>query len=403
MNVDRQLERVTDRELLAVCSDLAALSRRFVDSCDYASVTVGLGDRLFSPAATADAAMDTDQAQYVTGEGPCLEALATGDAIIVDNLVTDGRWPRFQAAAAPTGTLSSLSVPIVREAPVRASLNLYASRPGAFHPDDAAALETFAQHAGRTLTYLRAWRAETVAHADDRRIAAALQRSLLPTLPHIPRLSVASRYSANDVGTVGGDWYDVMQLPDGPVGITIGDVMGHDLAAAARMGQLRSVMRAYAWEGTGPAVVLDRVDMLLQGLDDSALATAVFARLVLDGDVALLRYSCAGHPPPIVAHADGSTVVLDGGRSALLGVPLPTDERRSESTAVLPSGSTVVFYTDGLVEHRTRALDDGIAALREVIAAGIDDCPDDLCGRILEQMSDGQQDDDIALLVMRLT
>ena len=134
-------------------------------------------------------------------------------------------------------------------------------------------------------------------------VAETLQRSLLPELPEVPGLLLAARYlpSARDV-EVGGDWYDVLPLPDGSIGLAIGDVMGHDLSAAAAMGQLRSVLRGYAWEGDAPASVLDRLDRLAQGMAMAELATVLYARVERAGAGrdAVLTVANAGHQPPIL-------------------------------------------------------------------------------------------------------
>ena len=134
----------------------------------------------------------------------------------------------------------------------------------------------------------------------EHQVVEALQRSLLPTLPSIPGLAVAARYLASSEGSqVGGDWYDVLALPDGVVGVAIGDVMGHDISAAASMGQLRSVLRSYAWEGGRASDVLDRLDQLVQALEMAQLATAVYGRLqlVTGGEAWTLRFAKCGAPP----------------------------------------------------------------------------------------------------------
>ena len=125
---------------------------------------------------------------------------------------------------------------------------------------------------------------------------------------------MAARYLVGvDGNQVGGDWYDVLKLPDGAVGLAVGDVVGHDLQAAAAMGQLRGVLRSYAWDGGPPGSVLDRCDQLVQGLEMAAMATAVYARLEpLEGsDDRLLRYANAGHPAPLLLGPDGRLRRLD--------------------------------------------------------------------------------------------
>jgi hypothetical protein len=136
------------------------------------------------------------------------------------------------------------------------------------------------------------------------------------------------------------------------LGIAIGDVTGHDVSAAAAMGQLRSVLRSYAYEGSSPSVVLDRLDRLVQGFDMAQVATAIFGRLVRDDAGATLLFANAGHLPPILRHRDGSVHRVERGTSPLIGVLAPGVRPRNEATVTVPEGALLVLYTDGLVETR---------------------------------------------------
>ena len=207
-------------------------------------------------------------------------------------------------------------------------------------------------------------------YSKEHDVAVALQRSMLPALPDVPGLETSAHYFAgSDRADVGGDWYDVLPLPDGSVGVAIGDVMGHDLTAAAAMGQLRSVLRSYAWEGHRPADVLDRLDRLVQGLGMAQLATCVYGRLERVEGGALLHYANAGHLPPVVQGRDGAVQVLDGGKSVLIGAPGRADGTgRADASAYLSRGSTLLLYTDGLVEDRNTDVDAGRGAA--VLAGG---------------------------------
>ena len=151
-------------------------------------------------------------------------------------------------------------------------------------------------------------------YARERDFALTLQRSLLPHLPELPGLALAARYVPSSLaGQVGGDWYDVLALPDGSVGIAVGDVVGHDLTAAAGMAELRAVLRSYAWDDDSPGRVLDRVCRLVRGLDDDRFATALYARLAPpspDGSRELV-YASAGHPPPVLLLPGGGTELLE--------------------------------------------------------------------------------------------
>ena len=189
--------------------------------------------------------------------------------------------------------------------------------------------------------------------------------------------------------------------------------MRHDLAAAAAMGQLRSVLRSYAYEGSSPSVVLDRLDRLVQDFDMAQLATAIYGRLVLDNrpdptgtstaSSAMLLFTNAGHLPPLLRTPDGTVTVLRRGAAPLIGAVPPGQARRGEGAVLLPTGSVLLLYTDGLVETRTEDLDTRINILSSAFAAlDPDVTPDQVCEALLAAMSQPGQDDDIALLALRI-
>lgn len=233
----------------------------------------------------------------------------------------------------------------------------------------------------------------------ERDAAEQLQRGLLPDIAPGPHLAAATRYLPAGFG-VGGDWYDLFALPGGSTGIAIGDVMGHDMQAAASMGQLRSVFRSYAFEGTDPADVLDRADRLVQTFGMAQLATAFCAQLTrLDDERWQLCYANAGHPPPILRLPDGTTTFLDGARSVLIGAP--QEERRPHAFLMVPVGSTLLLYTDGLIERRDRTIDAGLTQLADLVRR-IGGPPEDLCDRITTEMANADRTDDVALLAIAL-
>jgi serine phosphatase RsbU (regulator of sigma subunit) len=177
--------------------------------------------------------------------------------------------------------------------------------------------------------------------------------------------------------------------------------MGHDLAAAAAMGQLRSVLRSYAYEGSSPSVVLDRLDRLVQGFDMAQVATAIFGRLVRDEGGATLVFANAGHLPPVVRQPDGRVRRINRATSSLIGVLAPGGRARREAAVTLPTGSLLVLYTDGLVESRTRDFDDGVEELCAALeATDLQAGPDEICEAILSAMMGQTHDDDVALLVV---
>jgi len=179
--------------------------------------------------------------------------------------------------------------------------------------------------------------------------------------------------------------------------------MGHDVAAAAAMGQLRSVLRSYAYEGTSPSVVLDRLDRLVQGFDMAQVATAIFGRLVRDDAVATLVFTNAGHLPPLVRHRDGSVERVERGAAPLIGVLEPGRRPRNEAALTVPEGSLLVLYTDGLVETREHEYDAGIDELCAALAALDHHAePDEACEALVGALVGDRQEDDVALLVVRI-
>jgi serine phosphatase RsbU (regulator of sigma subunit) len=391
-------------ELYEALNDLALLAVSGVRGCDAAGISVLDAGTVTTAAATSADALKVDDAQYRRGDGPCLSAIRDGTVISVGDMAADRRWPLVAAEAVEVGVGSSLSVPLLDGGQVMGALNLYAAVPHAFDTPSQLAAEALARQGAITMRYLQLLHRERADRLAERGVAETLQRSLLPTLPQLDGLSCASRYLPAASGVkVGGDWYDVFALPDGAVGIAVGDVMGHDVAAAAAMGQLRSVLRSYAYEGSSPATVLDRMDRLVRGFDMAYVATAVYARLVLDHAGAMMLFANAGHPPPLVQHPDGSVRRLAGAASRVVGVSLTESRPRSEAAVELPAGSTLLLYTDGLIEAGNRDRDEGIDQLDAVVGAhDPTDGPDILCQRVLDAMVTAERADDIALLAIHL-
>ncbi len=270
-------------------------------------------------------------------------------------------------------------------------------------PADLRNAEQVAGRAGLALDNARLYR-------QQRQLAEAFQRSLLTEPPEPDHVQVVVRYEpAAEAAKVGGDWYDAFLQPDGATVLVIGDVVGHDVAAAATMGQVRSVLRGIAvTTGAGPARVLEDVDRALRTLQTETIATAVVARVEQTADerargVTHIRFSNAGHPEPMVINADGTVATLSAVRpDVLLGV-LP-DAPRTESEITLDRGATVLLYTDGLVESRERPLRAGMAQLRDTLVelAAEDVDLDTLCDQVLRRMLPAHAADDVALVAVRL-
>ncbi|MFD0690304.1 PP2C family protein-serine/threonine phosphatase [Actinomadura fibrosa] len=234
----------------------------------------------------------------------------------------------------------------------------------------------------------------------EHRTATALQASLLPaavTAP--PGLEIAHRYLPASAG-VGGDWYDVVPLGGDRIAVVIGDAVGHGVAAAAAMGQLRVAAHTLASCAFGPGEVLRRLDAIAQDLDAAQFATC----LCLACDPATLRceLACAGHPPALVVRPDGTAVPFGAPHGLPLGVADAEHPASYEQVAAsLPKDATLALYTDGLVERRDSHLDAGIARLGAAIAASWSASLDDTADGVLEMLADQRDADDIALLLIR--
>ena len=244
--------------------------------------------------------------------------------------------------------------------------------------------------------------AQVLAKARDyeqaRAVALTLQHAILaPTeLPH----GFAARYTpAVPPLEVGGDWYDVVPLPGQLIGVVAGDCVGRGLPAAAVMGQLRSASQAVLLRAPGPAEALTDLDTFASRIP-GADCTTVFCAII-DPAAGTVTYSCAGHPPPILVTAGGDYHLLDQARSLPLGM-LPAGWQRSQATATLPPGATLMLYTDGLVERRNQPLDKGIDAAAVTMAEHAQDHPDRVADHVMSAMTPAAgYDDDVAVLIYR--
>jgi serine phosphatase RsbU (regulator of sigma subunit)/anti-sigma regulatory factor (Ser/Thr protein kinase) len=235
-------------------------------------------------------------------------------------------------------------------------------------------------------------------YEQTRAVALTLQHAILaPTeLPH----GFAARYTpAVPPLEVGGDWYDVIPLPGQRTGVVVGDCVGRGLPAAAVMGQLRSASQAVLLRAPGPAEALADLDTFASRIP-GAECTSVFCA-ILDPVAGTLTYSSAGHPPPILVTAGEDYQLLDQARSLPLAM-LPADWRRSQATATLPPGATLMLYTDGLVERRNQSLDKGIDAAAVTVAEHAQDHPDDVADHVMSAMTPAAgYEDDVAVLIYR--
>src|SRR5437588_7595842 len=245
------------------------------------------------------------------------------------------------------GIRSLLGVPLIVEGHLIGVLHVGSLTPRTFDQRDLAVLLFAAARAAPGIERARL----SSELAREHRLAMLLQRSLLPSqLVDIVGVSTASRYLPSR-DAVGGDWYDVIEMQNGLVGVAIGDVVGHGIRAAATMGRLRTALNAYALEGHAPGQTLELVDRYVQNMNEPAMATAAYA--VLEGDTGHLRIASAGHPPPIIVSSEGARVVELTPAPPLGSFPYG---RCPEVELTLGSEEILVLYTDGLIERRGIAL-----------------------------------------------
>jgi len=239
---------------------------------------------------------------------------------------------------------------------------------------------------------------QAVLHERHRTVAETLQRSLLPErLPEPPEYALGARYVPGGAGLeVGGDWYDAIAFGDGRLGIVVGDVVGRGIVAAAAMGQLRNALRAYAFEGLGPAAILGRLNQLALEIDAQDLfATAVL--MVLDPCRNELRMSSAGHPPPLLVLPDAPASYLEGGRSLPLGASRATSYE--DAVARFPPGALLLSFTDGLVERRDMSIEQGLERLQKAVS-GVPHDLEALLDHLLAEFSAGEHGDDVAIVAV---
>jgi GAF domain-containing protein len=283
---------------------------------------------------------------------------------------------------------SMLHVPLAVGGRVLATLTL-ARGGGRYTPAEITLIEQITERAAISLDNSQIYQRE-------RATALTLQRSLLPAaLPPAVGLRIAARYVAGTAGTeVGGDFYDVIPLGDGRTGLAVGDVMGRGIAAAATMGQLRAALRAYALEDHPPAALLTRLDRVVSTLGTATLTTCTYA--VYDPTTRQLTVSTAGHLPLLLTGPGQPTRYLDIYPCRPLGVGGGTF---TDTTVELPGATTLVLYSDGLVENRDQDLGDRLDRLAVAAAAVL--LPEEVCDHVLAELRPDLDavDDDIALLV----
>jgi GAF domain-containing protein/anti-sigma regulatory factor (Ser/Thr protein kinase) len=286
------------------------------------------------------------------------------------------------------GIRSLLGVPLLIEGRVLGVLHVGSLTPRDFTAEDRDLLQHAADRAALAIEHAQL--------SERRRLAEALQRRLLPQrITGIPGVEIASRYLPAGE-SLGGDWYDAFALAPGKIVLAVGDVVGHGLAAAATMAQLRTALRAYAIDGHPAAEVVARVNRMMWHLGPSSMTTLAY--LVVDPAAERVELVTAGHPPPLVIGPDGTAEYLPLTGGIALGA---SGAARYESrTHELPLGATVMLYTDGLVERRGQSIDDGLERLRAVAGETAD--PEALCRAVSARLVPERPADDIAIIIARL-
>ncbi|MET7643994.1 SpoIIE family protein phosphatase [Streptomyces sp. NPDC005426] len=299
-------------------------------------------------------------------------------------------WPHISHL----GITSAAYLPLIAQARPIGALGLLYSDKNGFTGDERNLLVALGSSIAQSLQ-------RAMLYEQEHDLAEGLQQAMLPRrIPEVPGAQIAVRYRSARLGRdIGGDWYDVIPLPGGRVGAVIGDVQGHDTHAAAVMGQLRIVLRAYAAEGHSPATVMARASVFLHELDTDRFATCTYAEADLTtGVVQVVR---AGHVDPLVRDADGSCrkVLVEGG----LPLGLSAEFGRLEypvSTVELDPGQTMVLFTDGLVELPGADLDEGTQLLVAMIRKGPQDLQK-LADRLCAAVDERGGEDDVAVLLLR--
>jgi len=322
---------------------------------------------------------------------PCARCVHTGSPVVFgrpDDQILE--QVRMGGRVVLAGYDSFLAIPMTaHDKPIGFLVLARARGAGGFCDSDAEAAVRLAAQAGEGI-------ANTLTLMRQRSIATALQRGLLAAKPPVPsRLEIAGRCVPTSGHPIGGDWYDVIPLPDDRTGLVVGDVMGHGPEAAAVMAQVRAAAHALADLDLAPADLLWRLNRWSGTLDRITLATCAYAVIDPVGQSCVL--AGAGHLPPVLALPDGTTRVADlpAGQSLGLG-----PASYGEAHIRLPAGAILALYTDGLVETRTRSFEDGILALRSLLAAGHGPL-ESMADALISSLA-GRYEDDVTVVLARI-
>jgi PAS domain S-box-containing protein len=394
--VEEISDLVIEEGLTALGADGGAVAVLDVDDVLNLRITESLG----AQAVTAYAQLP------LHGPLPACVAAATGDRVLLtDRSASLAFGPEMEAVVADTGCQAFASLPLRVNGRILGSLTVAWAGPHSFPVREVEILDAFAAHCAHGIERITTRQVERASAAATTRMAETLQMSLLtdPVQPDYLQIAVRYRPAAHDA-KVGGDWYDAFLTADNELSLVIGDVAGHDRQAVAAMGQLRNLLRGISYTlNKPPAAILTALDTAMGHFSVGPLATAIVAQVeqtVLDKVLRRRRvqWSNAGHPPPLLLHPDGTAELLHTTPELLLGVQ--AGHSRTDHAAQLPVGSTLLLYTDGLVERRGEVLDDGLDRLVSAAETLTAHDLEQFCDALISHMGD-DGDDDIALLALR--
>ncbi|WP_040922158.1 ATP-binding SpoIIE family protein phosphatase [Saccharomonospora xinjiangensis] len=389
----RRIEAVTDAKFayLSLEEVLQELLDRVRETLDADTATVLLLDSTEQQLiAAASSGLEEEVRQGVrirVGEGFAGRIAARREPYIIDavnaeTVVNPLLWRK--------GLRTLVGVPLLAENHLLGILHVGTTKERRFDDDEVEWLRVVGD---RVAVHVRSQLSST-----ERNAANTLQRSLLPAeLPRVSGLDFGSRYVPGERLEISGDWYDVFTLPSGRVCVAVGDVVGRGLAAAMVMGRLRTTLRAYALESDDPAEVLAKVDRHVRHFEPETMATVACG--IWEPSFDAVRLSLAGHLAPVLAVQDApSRLLTEAEVDAPIGVSSSAQGRRTTTIAV-PSGGTLLFYTDGLVERRQRQLDDGLRLLCEAVRTGPAEL---LCAEVMSKLiGEETPADDVAVLAVR--
>jgi anti-sigma regulatory factor (Ser/Thr protein kinase) len=325
---------------------------------------------------------------------PLARTVRTGEPVYLSQDRLERDHPGLGEKNRGLGSQAVATVPLLVDGTCLGGLLVTWSTPQEWSTQQQGFLAAFAAQAAQAVR-------RGMAYHEQRTTSGVLQRSLLPhSLPDIPGLDFGAHYSpGSDHVDVGGDWYDVMPLPDGSVAVSLGDVMGKGVAAAVVMNEVRTAARAYVLLDPDPSTVLSRLDRLVTVTSGAEqVVTMVYG--VVDPSRTSLRLAVAGHPPPLVIPPQGSPAPLSDALGPALGIE---GDEWTSTVVPLEEGAGVLFYSDGLVESRDRDLVDGIEHLRETVTS-LDDRrrrnSRELCARVADSLVPSGSGDDVTLLAV---